>query len=140
VLQFEWRQLQSLRKYTNSDGFALSLWPGIASRYSVSLPARGSGDQITVDGKVFRTCPDRPCDPPGPLYNGYRFSFPGVKWPGAWRWPPTSYSAQVKERAKLYLYLPPVSSWQQSMGEICCAFGLCVNSLKNTTLKYKYST
>ena len=29
-------------------------------------------------GEIFRTCPDRPWDPPSLLYNGYRV-FPGVK-------------------------------------------------------------
>jgi len=29
-------------------------------------------------GEIFRTCPDRPRDPPSFLYNGYRV-FPGVK-------------------------------------------------------------
>ena len=32
--------------------------------------------------------------------------FPGVKWPVTWRWPPTSPSAEVKERVELYLYFP----------------------------------
>jgi hypothetical protein len=32
-------------------------------------------------GETFRTRPDRPWGPHSLLYNGYRFSFPGVKWP-----------------------------------------------------------
>ena len=34
-------------------------------------------------------------------------SLPGVKRPGAWRWPPISFSA-----IKLYFYLPSGPSWQ----------------------------
>jgi len=30
-------------------------------------------------GEIFRTRPDRPLGPSNLLYNGYRFSFPGVK-------------------------------------------------------------
>ena len=41
--------------------------PRYPGRYSDSLPARGCGDQIAVDNEIFRTCPDRPWDPPGPL-------------------------------------------------------------------------
>jgi hypothetical protein len=38
---------------------------------------------------IFRTCPDRPWDPPSLQYNWYRV-FPAGKAAGAWRWPPTS--------------------------------------------------
>jgi len=37
--------------------------------------------------------------------------FPGGKAAGAWRWPPTQSSAEVKERVELYLYSPPGPSW-----------------------------
>ena len=39
--------------------------------------------------------------------------FPGGKAVGAWRWPPTPSSAEVKERAQLYLYFyhRPVLGW-----------------------------
>jgi len=30
-------------------------------------------------GQIFYTSPDRPWDPPGLLYSGYRLSFPGDK-------------------------------------------------------------
>jgi hypothetical protein len=33
-------------------------------------------------GEIFRTRPDRLWGPPNLLYNGYRFSLPGVKRPG----------------------------------------------------------
>ena len=45
------------------------------------------------------------------LYSGYRVSLHGVKRPGAWRWPPTPSSAQVKETIELYLYSSSGPSW-----------------------------
>jgi len=62
---------------------------GIATRYGPGIKSRW--------GEIFRTCPDRPCGAPSLLCNGYRV-FPGGKAAGAWRWPPTSSSAEVKER------------------------------------------
>jgi len=61
-------------------------------------------------GEIFRTCPDRSWGPPSLLYKGYRV-FPGGKAAGAWRWPPTPTSAEVKERVELYLYSPYGPSW-----------------------------
>jgi hypothetical protein len=37
--------------------------------------------------------------------------FPGGKAVGAWRWPPTASSAEVKEIVQLYLYSPSGPSW-----------------------------
>ena len=54
-----------------------------SSRYSDSLRAVRSGDQIPVGVEIFRTRPDRPWGPRSLLYNGYR-GFPGVKAAGAW--------------------------------------------------------
>jgi len=73
---------------------------GIATRYRLD----GSGSS-PGGGEIFRTCPDRSWGPPRLLYNGYRV-FPGSKAPGAWRWPPTPSSAEVKERVELYIYSP----------------------------------
>jgi hypothetical protein len=77
--------------------------PGQCSRYSNSL--RGSNPR---GGGIFRTRPDRPWGPPSLLCNGYRLS-PGSKAAGAWRWPPTPPSAEVKERVELYS--PSGPSW-----------------------------
>ena len=38
-------------------------------------------------------------------------SFPGGKASGAWRWPPTPSSVEVKERVGLYLYCHSGSLW-----------------------------
>ena len=89
--------------------------PRELSWYSDSLRAGRSGDRIPVGGEIFRTRSDRPWGPPSLLYGGYRV-FPGGKAAGAWRWPPTPSSAEVKERVGLYRYYTfgpswPVSGW-----------------------------
>jgi hypothetical protein len=58
------------------------------------------------EGEIFRTCPDRPWDPPILLYNGYRV-FPGGKErPGRDADPSPPSSAVGHERVELYLYSP----------------------------------
>ena len=61
--------------------------------------------------EIFHTRPDRPRGPPSLLYNGYRVSFSGVKWPGRGVDHPSPSSAEVKERVKLYLYSPSGQWW-----------------------------
>ena len=61
-------------------------------------------------GRDFPHRPDRPSGPPSLLYNEYRV-FPGGKAAGAWRWPPTPSSVEVKERVELYIYSTSGSSW-----------------------------
>ena len=46
---------------------------GIATGYGLAVRRSNPGG-----GEIFRTCPDRPWDPPSLLYNGYRV-FPGGK-------------------------------------------------------------
>jgi hypothetical protein len=59
--------------------------PGIESRWGRDFPH-----------------PSRPAvGPHSLLYNGY-LVFPRGKADGAWRWPPTPSSAEVKERVELY--------------------------------------
>jgi hypothetical protein len=61
-------------------------------------------------GEIFRTGPDRPWDPSSLLHKGYRV-FPRAKAAGRWRWPPTPFSAEVKETVELYIYSPSGPSW-----------------------------
>jgi hypothetical protein len=51
---------------------------GIAPRYELDGPESTPGG----GGEIFRTRPDRPWGAHSLLYNGHRFSFPGVKQPG----------------------------------------------------------
>jgi hypothetical protein len=74
----------------------------------MSWTVRGSNPGGEV---IFRARPDRSCGPPGLLYSGYRYSFPGVKWPGRGVDRSYSSSAEVKERIELYLYSTSGSSW-----------------------------
>ena len=53
--------------------------------------------------EIFCTHPHKPRGPPSVLYKEYRI-ISGFSVAGALRWPPTSPSAEVKERVKLYLY------------------------------------
>ena len=53
--------------------------------------------------ETFRTRPDRPRDPPSPLYNGYRISFLGMKRRGVTDHP-TPSSTEVKEIVKIHIY------------------------------------
>jgi hypothetical protein len=56
-----------------------------------------SGDRIPVGDEIFRTCPDRPWDPPSLLYNGHQV-FPGGKErPGRDADPPPPSSAEVMQ-------------------------------------------
>ena len=78
-------------------------WTGIAQ--SVYRLATGwTVQRSNPDGcEIFRSRPDRPWGPPSHLYDGYRV-FPRTEVAGAWRWLPTPFSAEVKERVELYLY------------------------------------
>jgi len=79
------------------------MWAGYLIRYSDWLRAGRSGDRIPLGGEIFRTCPDRPLNPPSFLYNGYRV-FPGGKeGPGRDADPSPPSSAVGHERVELYL-------------------------------------
>jgi hypothetical protein len=73
--------------------------------------------------EIFYTRPDRPWGPLNLLNIGCRV-FPEGKAAGAWRWPPTPSSAEVKLRVEIYLYSPSGPSWP----------------VLGSTLPYLYST
>ena len=96
-----WSKLIKLQ--STSEGRDSSV--GKATRYGLDGP-----------GIEFRWEPDFPhlsrqvLGPISLLYNGCR-AFPWGKAAGAWCWPPTPSSAEVKERVELYLYSPSGPSW-----------------------------
>ena len=59
------------------------------------------GESHPGGGEPFRTCSDRPWGPPNLLYDGYN-----VQWPKRGVNHPSPCSAEVKERAELYLCSP----------------------------------
>ena len=84
----------------------------LVQRLAIGWTVWGSNPGV---GEIFRTRPDCPWGPPSLLYNGYRL-FSGGNTTGAWRWPPTPSSAEVKERLERYRYSPfgtwwPVIEW-----------------------------
>ena len=70
----------------------------VATRYGLE----GPGIESQWRARFFRTCLDRPWDPPSLLYSRYRV-FPGVKGPGRGVDHPPTSSAEVKGRVELYL-------------------------------------
>jgi len=67
----------------------------VGREYVVGIATRYRLDDRWIE--IFRTLPDRSLGPPSLLLNGYRVTR-GSRAAGAWRWPPTSISAEVKER------------------------------------------
>jgi hypothetical protein len=78
---------------------------GIATRYGLNGPGSNPGEC-----EIYRIRPDRPCGSPSLLYNGTG-SHPGVKRLGHGLDQPSPSSAEVEERAELYLYFPSGPSW-----------------------------
>jgi hypothetical protein len=68
-------------------GIAQSVW-----RLATGWTVRGSNP---CGGEIFRTRPDRPCGPPGPLYNGHLLF-------------PVGNAAGFKERVELYTSSVPL--------------------------------
>ena len=73
---------------------------------------------VSCMNEIFRTCPDRPWDPPSLLYNGYRLFTGGKKRPGRDADPLPPSSAVVK-REYSYTSTPP-------MGRTACAESQCL--------------
>ena len=66
-------------------------------------------------GEISCTRPVRPWGPPSLLYSGY-LVFPEDKAAGAWNWPPTPSSTEVKERVVLHFYSASGPSWPFFLG------------------------
>jgi len=84
----------------------LEQWARERSRYSDWLWAGQPRVRIPMGGEIFRTCPDRPWDPPSLLYNGYRIFPRGKEWPGRDADPSPPSSAVGHERVELHIYYP----------------------------------
>ena len=94
-------RLSEMSVRNNSIGFTehnytLSIWTVVTeSRW---------GDEI------FHTRPHQPWCLPSILYSVY-WVYPGGKAAGAWCWPPTPSSAEIKGRVELCIYAPSGPSW-----------------------------
>jgi hypothetical protein len=77
-------------KSCNDREILVTFWykvPRVAQDSSVGIATRYWLDGLGIEsrwGKILRTRPDRPWDPPSLLYSGYRV-FPGCKAAGPWR-------------------------------------------------------
>jgi len=87
------------------------IWAGMArsvKRRATAWTMQGS----KPGGKREFLLPSRPdLGPTQPPKQRVKGLFPGGKAAGAWRWPLTPYSAEVKERVELYLYATSGPSW-----------------------------
>ena len=77
---------------------------------ATALGAGRSGHRIPVGARFYAPVQTGPWAHLA-TYTMGTGSFLGGKAAGAWCWPPTPYSAEVKERVELYLYFTSGSSW-----------------------------
>ena len=78
-------------------------------------------------GEIFRAHPNRSWGSPSLLYDRLRV-IPGDTAGGAWRWPPTPSSAEIKERVGLYFYPHPPCLHALFCGELYFSLPLLLNS------------
>ena len=122
VLSFHYVTSSTMWNLLHSGNLRQSTWPWtcrwLISRIYILLisscvidyfqhiwdPEGSRGLRLPEGVEIFGTRPDWPWGPHSLLYNGYRV-FLGGKAAGTWLWPHTPpSSADVKERAQLYLY------------------------------------
>ena len=105
-IQFAW-VVYNTRKHINPH----HIWVGRDSIVNTGTHYGLDGlEIISWWGKIFSTHPDWPWGLPSLMYNGHRV-IPCGKAAGAWRWPPTPSSTEVKEGVELYIYYPSGPSW-----------------------------
>ena len=92
----------------NLKGFPQSTSTGVWAAKDQSVQRLATGWTVRGSnpggGKIFRTRPDRPWDPPSLLYNGNQVSLPGVKRSGRGVNHPPHLAPRLKKK---YSYLPP---------------------------------
>ena len=102
-------QLIGVMKFFRPLGGGQGRSVGTATRNGLDAPALeprwGGGGR---NSHYWSRPSPRPTQPPVQCEPG---RFPGGKSAGAWRWPPTTSSAECKERIELYLYSPSGLSW-----------------------------
>jgi len=101
--------------------YSTNMWARYFSRYSDWLWAGRSGDRIPVRVEIFRTCSDRPWDPPSLLYHMYWF-FPGGKERPGRDADPSPPSTAVVKKEQSYTSTPPI-------GHTACTEPQCLYSI-----------
>jgi len=92
IQEMNWRRgRENKHLYNIIDTRCKLVGPGIESRWGARFSC---------------TRPDSPSGTPNLLYNGYRVSFLGVKWPELGVDEPPPSSTEVKERVELYFRSP----------------------------------
>jgi hypothetical protein len=110
---------------THSECVTVVAFPRLTMGWTV----RGSN---SGGGEIFRIHPDRHWGPTSLLYNTYRV-FPGGKAAGAWHWPPTPPSVEVKERVEIYLFSPFGPSWPLLGWNLPLLYCSCFSKTKMVT-------
>jgi hypothetical protein len=94
--------------------FNISMYSTVGRDGSVGIATRYGLEGGVIESRLGQDFPHPsrpalgPTQPPTQWVPGL---FPGGKATGAWRWPPTPCSAEVKERVQLHLYSPSGPSW-----------------------------
>ena len=96
---------------TTISGYIHSLYTNCVVRVAQSVQRLATGWTVQGSnpggGEIFRTCPDRPWDPPSLLYNGYQVFPGGRERPGRDADPSPPSSAMVMKEQS-YTSTPPI--------------------------------